>query len=210
MDEVFERLMDSAGVPDEDRAGTLAKLHALKVRYPRETPARLFARAKREGAPIPLSRCPHRVRRGECVACDGRVGARSYFTANGEQAHTTPLCAPLASASPEPIESIPASSGDGREPCPICVKTVTRRATTHRTPPARTPQARAAASSLRPLVGPAPLDPESPPAEGDRIEWGGYSGTVTRISERGVTVTVEGVTMTAPWGDRATVRKQTR
>lgn len=203
MDDVFERLMDAAGVPPDARPETLKRISALKVRYPTETPARLFDRARKEGAPIPPPRCVHGVPRGHCVACEARIGARYYFTAASDQVHTTPTCSALvgsAGAAPIEVASVP----DGREPCPQCVKAPTvRRARIAPT------ASRSAPRSLRvPAVGPAELVATDPPAVGDRILWGGYAGVVTDITERGVRLSVDGITLTAPWGDRATIRKQ--
>src|SRR5688500_8825312 len=98
MDEVFQRLMESAGVAPESHEATLAKLRALKREYPTETPARLFARARKEGAAIPVSRCLHGVARGECVSCASKIGARKYFTAAGRYIHARPTCDELRSA----------------------------------------------------------------------------------------------------------------
>lgn len=201
MDDVFGRLMDAAGVPEDARPETLKRIAAIKLRYPNETPARLFDRARKEGAPIPQSRCAHGVARGNCVACDARIGARYYFTAGPSEAHTTPTCAELAGA-PAPIEV--ATSAGSRDQCAQCAKApAVRRA---RIAPVA---ARPAPRSLRePRVGPAELVATNPPSIGDRIVWGGYSGVITEVTERGVRLSVDGITLTAPWGDRATVRKQ--
>ncbi len=218
VDDVFERLMDAAGVAGDDRGATLSKLHELRARFPRETPARLFDRARREGAPIPVPRCPHRVRRGECVACEPRIGERQYYTASGDHVHTTPACSVLAAGKFEPIET---GAGDGREVCTVCAKapaaarTATARPATRRARPSSAARASTAAASVNgparravlPLVRPEELAPSSPPGVGDRIDWGGFTGVVTNVGDRGVTLSVDGVVLTAPWGDRATVHR---
>ena len=204
MDEVFERLMDAASVPPDARPETLKRIAALKVRYPHETPARLFDRARKEGAPIPAPQCAHGVPRGHCVACDPRLKARYYFTASGGEVHTTPTCRALGGSANGAIEVITAADrvADGREPCPTCAKTpVVRRART--TPVVAKPRPR----SLIPTEGPAELVATAPPAIGDRIIWGGYSGLVSDVTDHGVRLSVDGITLTAPWGERATIRK---
>lgn len=212
VDDVFGRLMDTTDVPVNARSATLATLNALKVRYPHDTPARLLYRARREGAAIPTGRCAHSVPRGECVACDAKIGARYYFTASDRHLHTTPKCAALGSspggvAPPpgkrEPIEVVTVEAGvpEDRERCPLCVKASPR----PRTPRKATTTTRRA---VVPKIGPAELIASSPPAVGDNIDWGGFSGTITDVNERGVSLSVDGVTLTAPWGDRATVRRQ--
>lgn len=208
MDDVFGRLMDEVNVPDEARSATLATLHALRVRYPQDTPARLLYRARREGAAIPASRCPHGVVHGQCVGCDARIGTRYYATASGTYVHTTPKCGALGSAADgaaptggkrEPVDVV--AVDEGRDRCPQCIKAPAR---------ARAPRkpATSQARSIAPKHAPAELTPDSPPAVGDRLDWGGYSGVITSIGDRGVSVSVDGVTLTAPWGDRATVRRK--
>jgi hypothetical protein len=207
--------MDEVDVPDDARSATLAQLNALKARYPNDTPARLIYRARREGSAIPASRCTHGVRRGECVACDARIGARQYFTASGSELHTTPVCAVLAW---RPVA--PASAGGKREPievvgvddavaadrtsCPQCVKAPARARAPRKAATPATPRPR----SIGPKHAPVELVATAPPAVGDRIDWGGYSGVVSEVSDRGVTLSVDGITLTAPWGDRATIRRQ--
>ena len=199
--------MDSTGVPADARPEVHAVLKRLRVRYPGETPARLFDRARKEGAPIPAPRCPHRVRRGECVACEPRLGARQYFAAGSDHVHTTPSCAVLVATRPEPIETGPA---EGREPCPQCVRVVAPRSVRRTAAaPARSTRTTGLASrSNIPKIGPEELSQSSAPAVGDNIDWGGFSGVVTGVTDRGVTLNVDGITLTAPWGDRATVRRR--
>lgn len=171
MDDVFGRLMDEVDVPDDARSTTLAQLHSLKARYPNDTPARLLYRARREGSAIPPSRCTHGVRRGECVACDARIGARHYFTASGDEVHTTPVCAvlawrpkaePSAGGKREPIavDGVDDAVAGERTRCPQCVKAPAR---------ARAPRkasAPATAPRPRPLgrKAPAELTASAPPA----------------------------------------------
>jgi len=205
VDEVFERLMDAARVPPDARAETLKRITALKGRYPNETPARLFDRARKEGAPIPPPRCPHGALRGTCVACDGRIGARYYFTAGADEEHTTPACAALAGAS-SPIEV--ALTPTGRNPCARCAKAPPARRARAGAGAAPATRSRPVARPRVPVTGPAELVATDPPAVGDRIIWGGYQGVVTDVTERGVRLSVDGITLTAPWGERATIRKQ--
>jgi hypothetical protein len=197
--------MDAARVPNDARPETLKRIAALKVRYPNETPARLFDRARKEGAPIPAPSCPHGVPRGNCVACEGRIGARYYFTAAGDEEHTTPTCPALTSAAAA-IEV--AATPTGRDQCSRCAKaTAVRRART--TPVSRARPVQAAVRRLGvPAVGPAELVSTDPPTVGDRIIWGGYQGVVTDVTDSGVRLSVDGITLTAPWGERATIRKQ--
>jgi hypothetical protein len=215
VDDVFGRLMDEVYVPDDARSAMLAQLNSLKACYPNDTPAYLLYRARREGAAIPPSRCTHAVQRGECVACDARIGARYYFTASGGEVHTTPVCAVLAwrpKAAPSAggnREPIAVDGVDGvvhgeRTSCQQCVKRPAR---------ARSPRTPATATAPRPrTVGrtsaPAELSASTPPAVGDGIDWGGYSGVITDVGDRGVSLSADGVTHTAPWGDRATIRRQ--
>ena len=215
MDEIFEKLMDSAGVPAGDREATLVKLRALKRQYPNETPARLFSRARKEGAPIPPARCTHGVPHGECVTCDSKIGPRIYFTSGGDRVHSRPTCDTLRSEG-GPIEAV-RTDISGRERCPQCAAAPSRRAATTRAATSRPVATRPVSRRLgtgppppRIFAGqsPVPLDAAAPPGVGDRIEWGGYIGEVTAITESGVRFTVEGISLTAPWGDTARVRKQ--
>ena len=120
------RLLDGADLADDARAVTLARLRALQELYPQETPARLLLRARREGAAVPASRCPHGVGRSDCVACDARIGGRIYFTASGAHAHATPKCKAILKpgVSREPIQVIPVEDGPAgeRERCTLCTK----------------------------------------------------------------------------------------
>ncbi|MGH9225435.1 MAG: hypothetical protein ACRD2W_17000 [Acidimicrobiales bacterium] len=207
MDEIYLKLIQGAGVPAEAQKATVSRLRALKREYPNETPARLFARARKEGAAIPPSRCPHGVVRGDCVSCDSKIGARRYFTAGGSHLHTRPTCDALRSGEEKGvlIEAIrvDAALGDGRAACEACATVAPRRAATTRP--------RAAKVVARPVFvpgrGPVPLDQSKPPAVGDQIEWSGYAGEITEVTDRGVHFFVDGITLAAPWGDRARVKR---
>ena len=223
MDDVFLKLMDSAGVPEDARDATLGKLRALRTRYPGETPARLFARARSEGAAIPPSRCIHGVVRGECVTCDAKIGERFYYTTGGSHLHKKPTCEALKSgqdrgarwgggSAPVEVVGSQADVADIHELCSHCFTTRAPRATaTRRTStPARSTSSPGRAVRIPATLpqGPKPLDAGAPPSVGDQIDWGGYSGVVTNVSDRGVGLDVGGITLTAPWGDRARIRRK--
>jgi len=222
VDEVFLKLMESAGVAEGARDETLAQLHTLRTRYPGETPARLFARARKEGGAIPASRCLHGIVHGDCVACNAKIGERFYFISAGTLVHQRPTCAALASerarsggAAVEVTRSRTIEAGDlalCTECAPSRASRTPRASTTRRSPPSRstpavTGQARIVRPSAQVAQGPKPLDAAAPPAIGNEIDWGGFTGVVTAITDRGVTLDVDGVILTAPWGDRARVRR---
>jgi hypothetical protein len=203
--------MDAAGVADEKRPEILSTLRSLRVRYPNETPARLFARAQKQGAPIPPSRCIHGVVRAECVACNPKIGPRWYFTTGDSLAHTTPICGALVNGRERAPVDVASTPPDWLEQCAQCAKpmvTRARAAAPSRSRARSAPPPRPAHLRLQRAANePRDLSPSSPPAIGDRIDWGGFSGVVTNVTDRGVAFSVDGVTLTAPWGDRATLHK---
>ena len=177
VDDVFGRLLDEVDVPGDARSAMLAELNSLKARYPNDTPAHLLYRARREGSAIPPSRCTHGVPRGECVACDARIGARYYFTASGGEVHTTPVCtvlawrptaAPSAGGRREPIavDGVDGVLHGERTSCQQCAKRPTR-ARSRRTPAAAPAPPPRTVGHTR---APAELSASTPPAVGDGLD----------------------------------------
>lgn len=206
MEDVFNRLIDSAGVADGDRRAVLALLCSLRSRFPADTPARLFERARHEGAPIPPARCRHGVLHGECVDCDGTIGTRFYFTGRATHLHATPTCPALAGglaarrpqgSHPDLIASVPRYDAflDVRDPCHRCLADELERGAP---PEAEAPPPPA----LR------RLSRDAPPPVGERLVWGGYSGPVTEVSGDGALIRVGGFGLLVAWGEYVVAQSQ--
>ena len=212
MREVFENLMASAGVSDADRPTVLRALMALRTKHPNDTPARLFERARKAGAPIPTARCDHGVVRGQCVVCDVEIGTRFYFTGGGTHVHSTPTCEALAAGqekvrrrggNPEVIETVRHYELlSGRSPCRQCLRGQVNGASSDAVTSIRWSaeggqQALAAAWSSKAVR----LSAEAPPRRGQRIAWAGYSGPVQELTDDGVQISTGGLRLHIGWGE---------
>ncbi len=209
MDDVFDRLMQSAGVADGDRARVLKLLQSLRGHHPRDTPARHVRTRTPRGCSYPTAHCQHGVARGECVVCDPKIGTRFYFTGGGTHVHSTPTCRALADGqekvrrrggNPDVIDVVPRYSGflDARDPCRHCLPT---------------------RGSIAPKVGPTSprkhaetraelrqLTPKDTPAIGQRVDWGGYSGPVVEVASDGLRIATGGFRMFIAWGEYVRVQ----
>lgn len=201
MDAAFEALMTAAKVPERNRAAVLKSLRKLRAKYPNETPAGLFRRARSEGSLIPPARCAHGVKWGECIVCDGSLGARFYFTGGGTHVHATPICTALAEGqekvrrrggNPEVIEVVPRYGDhlDRRDPCKVCLPQ--RRKASPDEPKRRKPS---------PTPGYIELSPKDAPAIDTRVAWGGISGPVVQRTAGGIHISVGGPKQFIPWGE---------
>lgn len=212
---VLQRLVEAAGVPNEHQKGVMKSLRKLRRRYPTDTPAAIFHRGRRQGLPVPPSRCEHHVPRGQCVVCDRALGHRLHFTGGGTHVHSTPACPALVQGqrkvelrggSCEPIEVLPlwSSAGRRRDPCKAClpggIPAAPASSTNRRRGASRArrgaEQARGRVPKLRTLTR------DESPSVGTTVTWNGYEGEVVGSSERGVHLSVPRIQLTIPWGER--------
>lgn len=215
---VWAQMMERNGVRPADRPALAKQLSRLRKEYPGETPAGLFHRARKRGAPIPPPRCIHHVWRGDCVVCDPLVGQRLYFTSGGTHIHSTPACRSLSIGQEKvrrrggvqsPIEVVRVYAGvtDRRDPCKTCFsgRVGHSQPTLPGSALSRRSQAKPARAKRGKQARLVTITRGSPPATGTPITWLGYEGVVVGTCERGLQIAVDGARTTISWGDRASL-----